>query len=406
MTPVFALIGCGENVIDNGRYHPGIPSNPFPASGSVDQDISLQLGWHLENSADFPIEYDIFLGTGLDMPLLDSGLNHSVYFIDLLDYNTTYLWKVVARDANLNETSGHVWNFTTRRAPGIYSVGDLILQGSGYRLLVRENLAYIAQSFDASYEISIVDIADPENPRFVGQYADSTGLGYWCVYSNYIFAVSYHDDLIILDISDASSPLLVTSFGLRRSSFGIFVRDDIAYVTGYYGMDIIDVSDPANPVSIAFYESPFGRSNIMISGDYAYVTVWMGGLHIIDISNPTDPIPVGTFPTEGRLYNIFVHDDFAFLDLARRFLILDISDKSIPILLRTYDIEGPMYLHDNRIYIRYYHILTLLDVSDVTNPQELFTYETQASFKAVAADDRYIYVLNNGIGFTVLEYEP
>ncbi len=410
LIPVFVSIGCGDKVVERAQIPPGIPSSPFPASGSADQDVSLELRWQFENRSGFQIEFDIYMGTGIEMPLIGSGLSLNSYPIDSLDHNTIYLWKVVARDANLNETSGHVWNFTTRRAPGIYPVGDLILQGSGYKLLVRENLAFIAQSFDWPYEwsheISIVDISVPENPQFVGQYVDSTGLGDLCVYSNFIFAVSYSDDLIILDISDASSPLLVTSFELRRSSFGIFVRDDIAYVTGYYGMDIIDVSDPINPVSIAFYEYPFGRSKVLISGNYAYVTVYVGGLHIIDISNPTAPVPAGTYPTEGPLYNVFVHDYIAYLDLAHKMLILDISDKSAPNLIRDYSIDGVIYLYNDLIYSRYYNVLTLLDVSDAANPQELFTYETQSSFKSVAADDRYIYALNNGIGFTLLEYEP
>lgn len=405
LVAAIACTGCGNEVVDNTPYGPGVPSNPFPASGSVDQEITLELSWQCENGSGLGTEYDVYLGTEIGLPLIASGLDENSYVIDSLDYNTTYLWRVVARDGRSNEALGHVWNFSTRRAPGIYPVGDFILQGSGYEMLVDRNLACIAQAFDWSYEITFVDISNPENPGLAGRYADSLGIRHLFLFSHYIFALN-HRDLLILDISDVANPLFVTSLEFPYPRFGIFVKDDIAFITGYEGMNIVDVSIPDDPVTIGFYEYPFRRSSVLVSGDFAYVTVWTGDLHILDVSNPTDPELVATYPTEDALHGVFVRDDIAFLDMAHGFLSLDISNRSAPILIGAYDMDGVIYFHNDLIFNRFYNTLTILDVSDASSPRELFCFESYEHFSAIRADDRYIYSLNNGAGFTILEYEP
>jgi hypothetical protein len=136
------------------------------------------------------------------------------------------------------------------------------------------------------------------------------------------------------------------------------------------------------------------------------VTVWRGDLHILDVSNPTDPVLVATYPTEDGLYGVFVRDDIAFLDRRNGFLVLDICNRSAPTLIGAYDIDGVIYLHNDLIFNRFYNTLTILDVSDAAGPHELFSFESYERFSAIMADDLYIYSLNNGPGFTILEYEP
>lgn len=79
---------------------------------------------------------------------------------------------------------------------------------------------------------------------------------------------------------------------------GIWVNDDLAYVSGTPGLRIVDVSDPAEPVILAqdvldtdgggsrdidFLDHPNGRH---------YAVMSRGGVVLVDVTDPTDPFVV------------------------------------------------------------------------------------------------------------------
>jgi hypothetical protein len=88
---------------------PAAPSNATPIDTSL-TPISFDASWSVDPNAD---SYDVYLGVSPEPALFKSGVIGSVVKIQGLAPNTTYYWRVVARNA-AGETASGTWTFTTR----------------------------------------------------------------------------------------------------------------------------------------------------------------------------------------------------------------------------------------------------------------------------------------------------
>jgi hypothetical protein len=89
---------------------PYIPSNPFPYDGETDVPIDgVVLYWY-----DCNIWKDVYFGESNPPPLVAENLWQTCYYDPgLMDANTTYYWKVVAKNGGGATYPGPIWNFTT-----------------------------------------------------------------------------------------------------------------------------------------------------------------------------------------------------------------------------------------------------------------------------------------------------
>ncbi len=90
-------------------------SNPIPSDGSVEQLMGLYFSWTCSDPNGDSLSYDFYFGTSPDPELVISNLTETSFNKDNLFANTTYFWKVVAKDG-IMETEGDVWSFTTAAA--------------------------------------------------------------------------------------------------------------------------------------------------------------------------------------------------------------------------------------------------------------------------------------------------
>ncbi len=145
-TTAFGLVLSGLNaavVLDGGDQHYGfsvrclegdapnlpplVPSNPSPPNGSTGQLSSLILSWSCgDPDGDF-LTFDIYFGT-TNPPafMVSAGQSDTTCARNDLSRFTTYFWRVVAKDALGDSTSGPVWSFTTTNmgypCPGLPTV--------------------------------------------------------------------------------------------------------------------------------------------------------------------------------------------------------------------------------------------------------------------------------------------
>jgi hypothetical protein len=92
---------------------PNPPSNPNPANGSTNQPVNLTLNWTCTDPDGDPLTYDIYLGNNNNPPLIAPNQSNNIFNLGALNYNTTYYWKIVAKDNQGHSTSGTVWDFKT-----------------------------------------------------------------------------------------------------------------------------------------------------------------------------------------------------------------------------------------------------------------------------------------------------
>lgn len=107
----------GESVSSVWRFTtaPGLPpepKDPDPQNGAIGVVLTPQLNWY----CDAPdLRFDVYLDVSYPPENIAAfNLYTSSYFVfSPLQANTTYYWKIKARNS-LGETEGSIWSFTTK----------------------------------------------------------------------------------------------------------------------------------------------------------------------------------------------------------------------------------------------------------------------------------------------------
>ncbi len=91
------------------------PGNPFPANGANIVALAPVFSWSSVTSASGAVTYDVHLGTRDTMQVVSSGQSDTTYAPGSLTFNTTYYWRVVARDKAGRSSSSQWWFSATAR---------------------------------------------------------------------------------------------------------------------------------------------------------------------------------------------------------------------------------------------------------------------------------------------------
>ena len=118
---VVFIVGCSNPLEPN--QPPNIPCNPIPIDNSlVPGPYIYFLTWMCSDPDGDSLTYDIYFSNYPDYwyDHYSFGDHPSTYFVPpgryfIVEINTMYYWKVVAKDNQGNSTSGPVWCFTTYR---------------------------------------------------------------------------------------------------------------------------------------------------------------------------------------------------------------------------------------------------------------------------------------------------
>jgi hypothetical protein len=92
---------------------PYIPSDPNPQNGSTAVPFNANLSWNCSDPDGDPVMYDVYFGTNSSPPMVAGNLSNSTYNPGMLDNETTYYWKITAKDNHSAQTEGALWQFTT-----------------------------------------------------------------------------------------------------------------------------------------------------------------------------------------------------------------------------------------------------------------------------------------------------
>ena len=96
------------------------------------------------------------------------------------------------------------------------------------------------------------------------------------IMNNYLYAISEMHSLGIVDITNAATPKLDSSFFAGYDLQTIYPFEDKLFLGSAIGMFMYDVSDPQHPVSIGQFEHGRACDPVIADGSYAYVTLHAG----------------------------------------------------------------------------------------------------------------------------------
>lgn len=104
-----------------GTSHPpAVPTNPKPADGAMNVDVTKDLAWtNSDEDIGEDVYSDLYFGTTNPPPLLKANIFEMTYDVGIMQFHTTYYWKITAHDNHGQITEGPVWSFTTASIPDI-----------------------------------------------------------------------------------------------------------------------------------------------------------------------------------------------------------------------------------------------------------------------------------------------
>ncbi|WP_287698946.1 Calx-beta domain-containing protein, partial [Microcystis sp. M046S2] len=137
--------------------------------------------------------------------------------------------------------------------------------------------------------LEIIDISNPSNPVFKGNYDIYSGQDVQIV-GNYAYVADSWSGLQIIDISNPAAPTLKGNYGTSGTARDVQIVGNYAYVADLdSGLQIIDIINPAAPTFKGNYDTSGYAYGVQIVGNYAYVADYEGGLQILDVSDFTNP---------------------------------------------------------------------------------------------------------------------
>jgi hypothetical protein len=234
---------------------------------------------------------------------------------------------------------------------------------------------------------------------------------------NTAFVADYEGGLQVVDISDASEPVVLSTLNTDGLAFDVALSSDsntVYLADESNGLQIIDVSDRSNPGYIGNFLTEGYAIGIELSGDgsIAYVAD-VSSLQIIDVSNAQSPNLLGSFATSGTAYNVTLSTDerTAFVAVNAAGLdIVDITSSTSPVLISTQDTPGEtravqLSNDDKTAYVTDDSFgLQIIDINDLANPRLLSNIDTDGYSwgLTLSADGNFVYVADY-IGLSVID---
>ncbi|UCE18819.1 MAG: hypothetical protein JSV84_00240 [Gemmatimonadota bacterium] len=256
-------------------------------------------------------------------------------------------------------------------------------------------------------EFRVLDLSKPAWPQEAGSLDVAGDVREIAVKGTYAYLGVEGEDLLVVDISEATDPTVVTQ--LSKPPWYILPMDfiisgDYAYMAARSGMWVVDISIPDEPLDRAFYATGHLALDVAVSGEYAYVAGGYAGLWVIDISDPFRPHGAGHLGTEKGATDVLVEGSKVYLATHNALLVIDISDPTKPREIS----QWPAGVDDMVISKGFLFAarrdtgLSIIDVSDPIFPQEVGFFPCQELYH-VDVSDGYAYLANSHNGLKVID---
>lgn len=303
-------------------------------------------------------------------------------------------------------------------------MGSIGVPGSARQVVVSGGFAYVAESdFDAADPVLpsliVVDVSDPTSPTQVSSFTiphDQSFASDVAFRDNFVFYSDVRSflGLFIFDVSDPTNPTQVGFHDCVGHCRGLALSGPYAYIFSDTVLVILDVSDPMNPTIVSSTGTPDFGNYLDVSGIYAYLANSFSGLSIYDISDPTNPTFVSTIDTPGQAIDVIVSGNYAYVsDWDQGLQIIDVSNPFNPTLVVSFNPHGQgnpnnkfqrIALSGNHLFVAAGNAkLLVIDISDPTNPTLADTKQHPGFAIGVFISGIYAYVTADVKGLHIID---
>jgi len=243
--------------------------------------------------------------------------------------------------------------------PSVSSTIDLPGTANALSAAAVGTMGYIGRKSSTDPEFYIIDASDAANPSIVGSLDLPGNVNGIAISGDYAYVVtkSNTNELIVVDMTTPSSPVIATSFDLAGTGDGrdVAVKGNRLYVTrNNFGSNptfhIFDISTPSAPTSLgsANISGEFDVALSQSGTDYAFIASESNQQEFqsVDVTTPGSLSVNGSLDLSGKAnaYAAAVSGTVAFVGTANRggaqeFYAVDVSTPASPTILSSADYQ-------------------------------------------------------------------
>ncbi len=138
------------------------------------------------------------------------------------------------------------------------------------------------------------------------------------IHGSYIVAAASESGLLVYDISNPDSPVIVGGNSTPPLIHGLSVRSygwgDYAFgAMDNFGLGIFDLNNLSNPVLVATLNNVGRAIDVQLVGTTVYVVDLLGGIVVVDVADPLSPQTLGSYHNGSQAITVEVVDSTAYL---------------------------------------------------------------------------------------------
>jgi hypothetical protein len=265
----------------------------------------------------------------------------------------------------------------------IHEIGSINDPANTTGVIIDDNLAIVT----GNPGFWIIDIEDPANPQQIGTYTSNNSFNCYTVDEEMVYCGTsgWYGDLEIVDISSPEEPELagILEYSEFHMQSAIKSGEQLFIAGSRIGgcIEVVDVTEPDNPTEMnEFYPLGLITNEVHIKERYVLVPCATGGLRILDISEPDQPEEVSAVDTEYCVYDIDLAGDLAVLIDNRQsgVAIVDLTNIREPNIIGRFNSHyaGEVVIKDTLVFVKQRRKgLQILNIADPQHPTEVSLYE-------------------------------
>jgi len=269
------------------------------------------------------------------------------------------------------------------------------------------NTAYLAYR----YSVKAIDVTNPSSLTLLGNIdiADTAMVKKVVEKDNIVFAGTRYGGLRPIDFTDPANPAFLTTIIDDRTNDVAIAGNYVYAATANNGIGIVNVTTASSPTLVGYAtgSTDFGRygEGVAAFGNTMVQSTW-GALYFYDISSPESPSLQDTVALETGSSWMSLDDSYAYVHDFDTLRIYDISDMTdvtqVSAVFTDGSWDGEANREDDLLYVNCEgNGIKVYDVTDITSPVEVASYDMLNSARAITPRDGYAYVAEKSGGFTV-----
>jgi hypothetical protein len=361
-----AIPGYPSRVQVNGNYAYVANSTGGAGGGISIVDVTVPAGPQLVNTyagyADYlAVNGSVLAYTGMIFPCNILDISDPVSPVFASSYKlpiSTMDLEVNGNYAYTGNNGFRVFDISDKTRP--VQVGYDSTDGAIVRL-AGDEAVFIRESMTANNPVMIMNVSDPANPGFLGQYMAPVMTNDLEVRDHYAFVACWWDGFRVVDFQDPANPVLVAhKMGWFTNAVpgvdycyvqALDIEGSYIYLIDYLpfpaedtrGLYILDITDPANPVFVSRYNGLVsGGYDLDVVGNYAYIADMNGGVEVIDVTNKLSPVALGyvSLPDVANAIKVKENQAFVASYINGGVQVVDVSDPNNPAIDGFYTRSG------------------------------------------------------------------